>query len=145
MGLPGANLVPGFEGVVGTLETCSSQTSSFAWSRFSQQVRSVLLQRSLKEFQHHSSYRGKTVERLSTNILLTAMDYLYLVQSLPEDRKIILNSQEGMIPLIIWAHHIHLIDSSGSWLNRTGRIWRWDIAGDYTYDFRWRSKDSKGS
>ena len=100
MDLPGANPDSSFEGVVGTLEACSSQTSSSVWSRFSQQVRSVL-QRSLIEFQHHSSYRGRTVERLSKNILLTAMDYLYLVQSLPEDRKMVLNSEEGMIPLIV--------------------------------------------
>ena len=34
------------------------------------------------------------------------MDYLYLLQSLPEDCKMILQSHEGMIPLIVWAHNI---------------------------------------
>lgn len=34
------------------------------------------------------------------------MDYFYLVQSLTEDRLVMVESQMGMIPIIVWAHFI---------------------------------------
>jgi hypothetical protein len=34
------------------------------------------------------------------------MDYLYLIQSLPEDRKMAVSNETGCITLIIWAHYI---------------------------------------
>jgi hypothetical protein len=105
MNVPGANPDPGFEGVFTTLEACSSQTSAFAWNLYSQQVRTVLWQ-SYPPLEHPNLYRRDSIERLTPNILLAAMDYLYLVQSLPEDRKMVLQNQEGMIPLIVWAHYI---------------------------------------
>ena len=105
MNVPGANSDPGFDGVFNTLEACSSQTSAFAWSDFARQVRSTI-ERAYPPFKYRGLYILNKIERLSPNILLAAMDYLYLVQSLPEDRKMILQSHEGMIPLIVWAHNI---------------------------------------
>ncbi|KIN02959.1 hypothetical protein OIDMADRAFT_178728 [Oidiodendron maius Zn] len=105
MNIPGANSDPGFDGVFNTLEACSSQTSAFAWNDFARQVRSTI-ERAYPPFKYQGLYILNRIERLSPNILLAAMDYLYLVQSLPEDRKMILQSQEGMIPLIVWAHNI---------------------------------------
>ncbi len=43
---------------------------------------------------------------LTPNLLLGAMDYFYLVQSLPEDRLVMVDSQLGLVPMIIWAFGI---------------------------------------
>jgi hypothetical protein len=34
------------------------------------------------------------------------MDYLFLVQSLPEDRLMMIDNQMGAIPIIVWAYYI---------------------------------------
>ena len=105
--IPGASASPRFEDIFGTLEACSSQTSSFIWDDHVQQVRNSILQHFPHVLQHHRFNMDSTIpELLPTSILLAAMDYLYLVQSLPEDRKMVLQTQEGIIPIIIWAHHI---------------------------------------
>ena len=46
------------------------------------------------------------LRRLSASSLLGAMDYLYLVQSLPEDRIMMVENQMGLVPLVVWAHCI---------------------------------------
>jgi hypothetical protein len=46
------------------------------------------------------------LKRLSPNTLLAAMDYLYLVQSLPEDRFMMIDNQIGLIPIVLWANCI---------------------------------------
>jgi len=43
---------------------------------------------------------------LTPNLLLGAMDYFYLVQSLPEDRLVIVDSQLGLVPIITWSFRI---------------------------------------
>jgi hypothetical protein len=44
MKLPGAAPNPGFEGILGTLVACSSQTSAFRWSDYIQLVESRISQ-----------------------------------------------------------------------------------------------------
>lgn len=90
----------GFEGIVSTLATCSSQSSNFAWSYYVEQVEAKF-QRYIRSYNFHTDYT-----RMSHNLLLGAMDYLYLVQSLPDHRKILLSNQKGCIILIIWAHYV---------------------------------------
>jgi hypothetical protein len=100
MKLPDAAPDPGFEGILGTLVACSSQTSAFRWSDYVQLVESKIRQ-NFPGYHHHESFLA-----LTPNLLLACMDYLYLVQSLPESRKITVSSQTGFLTLIIWAHYV---------------------------------------
>ena len=91
---------PGFEGVCNTLAACSSQCSSFTWSFYVEQMEDKL-RCSLPGYRFHDDYI-----RILESLLLGAMDYLYLVQSLPEHRKILISSQVGCMIIIVWAHCI---------------------------------------
>ncbi|MCJ1334499.1 hypothetical protein MMC10_011211 [Thelotrema lepadinum] len=91
---------PGQDTIINTLGAISSQSCAFAWSYYSQEVEQRLRQ-SIPGYSydyHHS--------RISLPILLGAMDFLCITQSLPEDRKISLPSESGCIPMIIWAHFV---------------------------------------
>ncbi|KAI4087291.1 MAG: hypothetical protein L6R37_008336 [Teloschistes peruensis] len=101
LNVPGATADPDYEGILKTLHACSSQTSQYRWddlvalveTRFPHSTRFFRLYQSPLRF-------------LSSNLLLGAMDYLYLAQSLPEDRIIVTDNQMGLIPMVIWAHYI---------------------------------------
>lgn len=104
MGLPGATFSPGFEGISKTLEACASQTSAFSWYGYMQTVNNRLwdvlrIPRDNQTFLYNTGI-------LRQDILLAAMDYLCLVQSLPEDRKMVVHVISGCIPLIVWAHYV---------------------------------------
>ena len=104
--LPDARPDPGFEGILGTLNACNSQTSGFSWNLYVQQVQIKLrpvLEQSVRSGVVTSHDSLNTVQ---PHALLAFMDYLYLVQSFPDERKIRVSSQRGIIPLIIWSHHI---------------------------------------
>ena len=100
MNVPGASPDPGFDGILGTLTACSSQSSAFAWSEYVPLV-DTKLGAAIPDYRH----RGELLS-LTPGILLGAMDYLYLVQQLPEDRIIPVSSAIGAMTLTIWAHHI---------------------------------------
>jgi hypothetical protein len=97
---------PGFEDVIGVLEACSSQTSSFDWQSKIESVE----KRVRNHFQYFDRRRlhkdTRPIMTLPTHLLLAAMDYLYLAQSLPEDRKVFCKSEQGLVPLVVWAHII---------------------------------------
>lgn len=107
---------PGFEEVIGVLEACSSQTSSFDWNPMvelvDQRIRShfrYFERRNPKSPRFLDPREAEEIRPLmtfSTHLLLAAMDYLYLAQSLPEDRIIFCKSEQGIVPLTIWAHTI---------------------------------------
>lgn len=46
------------------------------------------------------------LKSLPPNLLLGVMDYFYLIQSLPEDRFVLVASQKGVVPIIVWGHYI---------------------------------------
>jgi hypothetical protein len=100
MNVPGASPDPGYEGIMKTLTACSSQTSSFSWSDYINVVQTQLRAK-IPGYAFSPDYL-----RLSPSLLLGAMDYLFLVQSLPEDRKVIVSNENGSITLIVWAHYI---------------------------------------
>jgi hypothetical protein len=103
MRLPGATPAPGFDSILGTLNACNSQTSSFLWTPYISDVKGKIQR-------HFSYYNDRYIDRhlegLSDHLLLAAMDYFCLVQSLPEDRIMDIGSEEGVIPVVVWAHHI---------------------------------------
>jgi hypothetical protein len=119
--LPDAGPHPGYEGILRTLESCNSQTSSFDWNSIIQSVDHTVRQhfgyyerRDLSTLIDQQSFRNqglggsssRFIDGLSTALLLSAIDYLYIVQKFPEDRKILLKSEKGAIPVIVWAHKI---------------------------------------
>lgn len=97
----GASPDPDYDGILKTLQACSSQTSQYRWDDLVSQVESKF-PKSSPLFRLNSN----PIRYLSPNLLLGAMDYLYMAQSLPEDRLIIVESQMGLIPMVVWAHHI---------------------------------------
>ena len=44
---------------------------------------------------------SRFIDGLCTNLLFAAMDYLNIVQSLPEQRKMMLSTEEGALPIIM--------------------------------------------
>ncbi len=92
---------PDHEGIVKTLQACSSQTSQFGWDHLVSLVESRFRKSTQWFCLDHNPIRS-----LSPNLLLGTMDYLYMVQSLPEDRLIMVESQIGLVPIVIWAHYI---------------------------------------
>jgi hypothetical protein len=99
--IQGATPDPDYEGVLTTLRACLSQTSQYPWEMLVNLVES--------KFQKCRSWlqlQRSPLKRISPNTLLAAMDYLYLVQSLPEDRFMMIDNQMGLIPIILWANCI---------------------------------------
>lgn len=100
MGVAGASASPGYEGISNALAACSSQSTAFAWSDYVHLV-NTKLQESIPEYQYSQSLMN-----LSPAALMGAMDYLYIVQQLPESRKIMISNAMGSITFVIWAHYI---------------------------------------
>ena len=101
MNLPNTTPAPDVERVKGALAACSSQTSVFSWDWYRQSVENRIRERNCYGTKDHPG-----LVAITPTTLLAAMDYLYLAQSLPEDRKVTISNQKGLITLIIWAHHI---------------------------------------
>ncbi|KAI9717648.1 MAG: hypothetical protein M1812_004593 [Candelaria pacifica] len=99
--VPDATPDPDYDGILKTLQACSSQTSQFDWEN-----RVSLVESRFPKSRQWFCLDHNPIRSLSPNILLGAMDYLYMVQSLPEDRLIMLESQIGLVPIVIWAHYI---------------------------------------
>ena len=100
MGVPEATPGPGISGIIMALAACSSQSSAFSWAYYVQQVDNRF-RASITNYYFHCSHL-----QLDRHVLLAAMDYLYLVQRFPEDRKITVSNAIGSITLIIWAHYV---------------------------------------
>lgn len=105
MRLPGAVPNVDYNGVHQTLRACMAQTGQFPWESFLSRVEH-------RFSQSHQSLNvpGSPPRILSSSMLLAAMDFLYLVQSLPEERVVLVDNQMGMLPLIVWAHFILGLD-----------------------------------
>ena len=100
-GVQNATPDPDYDGILRTLRTCSSQTSQYRWDNLvALVVRRFPASRQLFRMDH------SPLKSLSPNLLLGAMDYFYLVQSLPEDRFVIVENQSGVVPIIVWGHYI---------------------------------------
>lgn len=103
MSVSGASPSPGFQSIYGMLEVCSSQTASFSWSRYLDDVSDRLdkvfsLDRLL--------YNRSDINHLSRSTLLACMDFLYIIQRTPEERTMTVSEPRGIATLIVWAHHI---------------------------------------
>ncbi|KAL8929251.1 MAG: hypothetical protein Q9208_001334 [Pyrenodesmia sp. 3 TL-2023] len=99
--VPGATPDPDYDGIFKCLQACSSQTSQYRWDNLVCLVEGRFPKSSLI-----FRTEGSPLRYLSPNLLLGAMDYFYMAQSLPEDRFVLVKNQTGLIPIVIWAHHI---------------------------------------
>ena len=96
----GATPDPDYSGILKTLQACSSQTSQYRWERLFPVVNR--LPKSTQLFRDNPAF----MRYLSPNSLLGLMDYLYMAQSLPEDRFIRVDNQQGLVSTVIWAYYI---------------------------------------
>lgn len=101
LGVPGAFPESGSEAIAGTLGACCSQ-ASFAWDIFYRQIED----RIREVLPHLTMDQCQSLVLLPKDMLLGAMDYLYIVQRLPQNRKMMVSSEQGVATLIIWAHYI---------------------------------------
>ena len=92
---------PDYDGILGAIQACNSQTSRFPWGNLTSLVESKFPQSSQWFRCPHSPLRY-----LSRELLLGTMDYLYLTQSLPDDRIVMVQNQMGLVPIVVWAHYI---------------------------------------
>ena len=99
--VPDATPDPDYDGILGAIQACNSQTSLFPWEN----LLSLVEGKFPKSAQWFQCFRTP-LKRLSIDLLLGAMDYLYLVQSLPEDRVMVVTNQMGLVPIVVWAHYI---------------------------------------
>jgi hypothetical protein len=100
--LPGSNSDANYEGILGTLTAICAETARFPWALYIGLVESQL-PRTMVELHHSVANSSKS---LTPTLLLASMDYLYILQSLPEDRIMQSNTYQGLIPLLVWAHFI---------------------------------------
>ncbi|KAF4153779.1 hypothetical protein CNMCM6936_009559 [Aspergillus lentulus] len=104
LGAPDSNPA-NYEGVCEILRVCASQTSSFPWDLYIGRVEAQL-PKTCTFMANKTSVDELQWRVLTPNLLLAAMDYLCLVQAFPGDRLMAVPSQAGLVPLVVWAHHI---------------------------------------
>ncbi|KAJ5640361.1 uncharacterized protein N7484_008223 [Penicillium longicatenatum] len=100
VGIKDAAPNPGVDGIIGCLQACCAQTSAFNWSIYSKLVQEKLRE-AIPTFQYHNDYI-----RITPALMLGAVDMLYLTQSLPDDRRVVVSNEMGSITLIVWAHFV---------------------------------------
>ncbi|KAL9078110.1 MAG: hypothetical protein Q9157_002965 [Trypethelium eluteriae] len=98
--MPESSQSPGYEGILGTLQSCSSQYSEFLWKDYIDRIEAKL----------QSSIPNIIIDpdslRLTPTVFLGAIDFLYAAQRWPEARKVTVSIDVGCVPLIIWAHYV---------------------------------------
>ena len=50
-------------------------------------------------------FHQKSFTTLTPKLLLACMDYFFILQILPEDRMLVIHSQQAFVTLIIWSHY----------------------------------------
>ena len=98
-GAPGASEHSGVEAIHSMLDTSASQLGAFNRSSYIQRIEYLMTQR-CPGFSHQKSFTT-----LTPKLLLACMDYLFILQKLPEDRMMVIESQQAFITLIIWSHY----------------------------------------
>ena len=96
----GASPDPTYEGIVGTLEACTSQTSAMRWSNYIQAVE-LRIRQTFHDFQYQKDYVC-----LAPSMILAGMDYLCMAQKWSVSRIMTTSNQKGFLTLIVWAHHL---------------------------------------
>jgi hypothetical protein len=87
---------PGQQGVSGTLKACEEQTSAYSWSGHLHAVGAML----------GGYIQNRTREGILVDILCGLLDMLPMVQTLPDDRMIHIEGENGVTATVVWAHHV---------------------------------------
>jgi hypothetical protein len=105
MNLPNSNLDASYDWAIGTLWAICAETSRFPWALYIGLVEAKLPKT--------TSYMADRTDRIGVKwrsptptLLLASMDYLYVLQSLPNDRIMQTQNCNGTMPLVIWAHFV---------------------------------------
>ena len=99
-GVPNASESPGFDGIINTLDAISSQTVDFNWATISEVVEAKVASK-IPNFRYNADHHW-----IPPGLMLGLADALYAVQSLPEDRKLVISDECGIVTLVIWAHFL---------------------------------------
>lgn len=86
---------PSQQRVLGVVVACEEQTAAFDWGRLLLAVASML------GLPPRKAYTG-----LSPTVLRAVLDMFPIVLSLPENRLIHIEDDQGICPLCVWAHHV---------------------------------------
>lgn len=103
--LPDSNNDANYDGIMGTLCAVSAETSQFPWALYIGLVEAKLPSTS-SDMSKLIPRTGNKWKSLTPTLLLAAMDYLYVLQSLPDDRIMQTQNCNGTMPLVIWAHYV---------------------------------------
>ncbi|CAL8575148.1 hypothetical protein XPA_001090 [Xanthoria parietina] len=89
--------VPSQEGIFGVLRACEDQTSAYNWKGLLLAVASIL-----------DIFEADALEPVPSIVLQGAVHMFPLVQSLPDDRIVLIDTHEGAgaCCLLVWAHHV---------------------------------------
>ena len=93
-----------FESIESALQALSTQASVTLWTAYIDLVKTKLLydgQLEMGLLDFESPQIG-----LNSTVMLAAMDFFYLVQMLPENRKAMIKTSTGIMSLVVWTHHI---------------------------------------
>ena len=91
--------VPRHDALKGTLRACREQTSGFMWELFLLPVE--------KKLAHFTGPEGPWITRqIPVPILRALLDSFTAVQYLPESRYIHIETYSGLVPIVVWAHHV---------------------------------------
>jgi hypothetical protein len=92
-----AQTYPEKDALLRFITACEEQSSTFPWQRVFDSVRAKL------EFQ---SPEPPGLEKYSLNVrvLQACLDMLTAVQAYPEQRRLRIHCQEGIVTLVVWAH-----------------------------------------
>ncbi|MCJ1258449.1 hypothetical protein MMC24_006282 [Lignoscripta atroalba] len=91
--------IPRFDILLGTLRCCRQQTSGFMWELIFTAVEDQL--KGIIELTR--PYESRPIPYA---VLLTLLDAFTAVQRLPENHFLHIRSAEGVVTLVVWAHHI---------------------------------------
>jgi hypothetical protein len=98
-GAPGASQGSGVEAIHSMLDACSSQSAAFSWSMYVRKIEERVA-KSYPGFAHQQDFTT-----LTPKLLLACMDYLYIIQQLPEDRRLVIDNHMGFVTIVIWSHY----------------------------------------
>lgn len=87
--------VPSQEGITGVLRACEEQTSMFNWAGL---IEAVASQLDIED--------GDASSPIVPAIFRGATTMFPMVQTLPQDREVVIETDSGLCVLVVWAHHI---------------------------------------
>ena len=100
----------GSSSIHGVLEACTSQASITIWDNYVHAAERKLQQTAIDHGLDLPSiptiFKSTSVRGMSPSTILAGLDYFTLVQTLPDDRRIVANISHGIVAMIVWSHYL---------------------------------------